>query len=112
MSNLSFTFFGDSENLANVVQNVWPNATRSGSARGNRCRPRWTSRFPDPEGRESAIPFPCWLPLHLALCRWGRLPIPSRHVRATLPARTRRADLCRVEFEVQGLSALVCLFRD
>jgi hypothetical protein len=33
---------------------------RGGYARGNRCRPRWTSRFPDPEGRESATPFPCW----------------------------------------------------
>ena len=33
---------------------------RSEYARGNRCRPRWTSRFPDPEGRESATPFPCW----------------------------------------------------
>jgi hypothetical protein len=29
-------------------------------ANGNRNRPRWTSRFPDPEGRESATPFPCW----------------------------------------------------
>jgi hypothetical protein len=26
--------------------------------RSNRCRPSWTSRFPDPEGMESAIPFP------------------------------------------------------
>jgi len=24
---------------------------------GNQCRPNWTSRFPDPEGRESATPF-------------------------------------------------------
>jgi len=37
-------------------------------ASGNRCRPRWTSRFPDPEGRESATPFPCWLSVHLYFC--------------------------------------------
>jgi len=29
-------------------------------ANGNRCRPSWTSRFLDPEGRESATPFPRW----------------------------------------------------
>jgi hypothetical protein len=28
-------------------------------------RHRWTLRFPDPEGRESATPFPCWLCVHL-----------------------------------------------
>jgi hypothetical protein len=28
--------------------------------RGNRCRPSWTSRFPDREGMESATPFPLW----------------------------------------------------
>ena len=43
-------------------------------ARDNRCRPRWRSRFPDPEGRESTIPFPCWLCVHLYVSRWQRHP--------------------------------------
>jgi len=34
----------------------------------------WTSRFPDPEGRESATPFPCWLCVHLCISRWVRPP--------------------------------------
>lgn len=33
---------------------------RSGCAKVNRCRPRWTLRFPDPGCRESATPFSCW----------------------------------------------------
>jgi len=33
---------------------------RGGYAGTNRCRPRWTSRFPDPKGRESATPFLSW----------------------------------------------------
>jgi hypothetical protein len=43
-------------------------------ARGNRCRPSLTSRFPDPEGRESAIKFLCWVCVHLFLRRWDRPP--------------------------------------
>jgi hypothetical protein len=39
-------------------------------AKGNRCRPSWTSRFPDPEGRESATPFPRWLCVRSYPSRW------------------------------------------
>jgi hypothetical protein len=45
---------------------------RSASGKGNRCRPCWTSRFPDPEGRESVTPFPCWLCVHLYPSWWHR----------------------------------------
>jgi hypothetical protein len=39
-------------------------------ARVNRFRPRWTSRFPDPEGGESATSFPCQ-PVTWTTCRIG-----------------------------------------
>jgi hypothetical protein len=46
---------------------------------GSRCRPSWTSRIPDPEGRESAASFPC---LRATSLRWEMAqqigPIPSR----------------------------------
>jgi hypothetical protein len=32
---------------------------RGGYARGKGSHPSWTTRFPDPEGRQSATPFPC-----------------------------------------------------
>jgi hypothetical protein len=38
--------------------------SRSGCAKSNRSHPRWTSRFLDPEGRESATPFPRWFCFH------------------------------------------------
>ena len=40
-------------------------SVHSGYAMGNRCRPSWTSRSPDPEGRESATSFPSWLCIHV-----------------------------------------------
>src|ERR1700692_4753436 len=57
MQNLLFALFGARENMAILVQNTWQKPTSSGYAMGNRCRPSWTSRSPDPEGRESATPF-------------------------------------------------------
>jgi hypothetical protein len=39
-------------------------------ARDNRCRHSWRSRFPDPEGRESATPFTCWLCFLICFRRW------------------------------------------
>jgi hypothetical protein len=53
---------------------------RSASGKGNRSRPSWTSRFPDPEGRESATPFPCGLRVHTYLSWW------HRHPRLALPS--------------------------
>ncbi len=37
--------------------------------KGNRCHAMWRLGFPDPEGRESATPFPCWLLVHSYLNR-------------------------------------------
>jgi hypothetical protein len=48
--------------------------SRIGYRIGNRCRPTSTSRSPDPEGRESAIPFPRWLSAPINPSRW-----PHRH---------------------------------
>jgi len=63
--------------LVRRVRRSRPRSAKSiGSRTGmNRCgicaecgrRPGWTSRSPDPKGRESATPFLCWLCVHICL---------------------------------------------
>jgi hypothetical protein len=56
------------ESCSGPTRPTW-NKHVGGHARGKR-RPSWTSRFPDPEGREAATPFPCWPCIHLSLRQW------------------------------------------
>jgi hypothetical protein len=61
-------------------------------ARGNRCRPSWTLRFPDPQNTESAIPFSV-LARNLLALAWGArsCPLPFREAdQCALYATTQR----------------------
>src|ERR1700693_1729844 len=82
----------------------------------------WTSRFPDPEGRESATPFPCWHCVYLSLSWWLRRPsgsaaecdgledLPSARTVGTA-AHLARGLRGRVSDRLRGQAATVAALR-
>jgi len=81
-------------------------STRRGWAKGNRCCPRWTRRFPDPEGRESATPFRYWLCVHSCQRQWRRPPrVTARG--SWIPVRA--SDLKSPKAPLQGI-CVPCTF--
>jgi hypothetical protein len=94
IDNGGFRYFFETDQPGQPRYKVYSGAYRF--AKGNRCRFKWTSRSPDPEGGESATPFPCWratflLPdmTHQAVPRHIAKEINARHS----PSRKESAGL-------------------